>query len=281
MRRRPRPDSASGAGGWRRGRSSPRVSVTSMRSVLSRVWRTRRKSRSGHREGSDHRVQLVFLDLHAGAERGLEGGLVGGGDGAPAHRVQEGVQPSGLVEAVVRGRQLVLVVDIRRLLQLPHDPQFLVPAVALQGGQLDQVSGGGFCGTRRVVARGGRADDIGDHPGTAAHGDALTGGRYPAVRCARRVRIPRLHGHLARPPSFHGHLFSPAVVEVRCGTSSDTRAERMCPERKPRDSYPASGCGAGDDSRAPGRRSCGRAPAESIVRCVRNRRIRRLAGEFG
>ena len=48
---------------------------------------------AGHLQRPDHRVELVVLDGDAGAERRLEGPAVGGGDGAPAHGVEEGVEP--------------------------------------------------------------------------------------------------------------------------------------------------------------------------------------------
>ncbi|CAM5711380.1 hypothetical protein SALBM135S_01172 [Streptomyces alboniger] len=87
--------------------------------------------RTGHGKCAYDRGELVLLDLHAGPEGGLEGGLVGGGDRSPADRVQEGVKTGGIVDPVGRRRQLVLVVDNRPLLQLPDDPQLLVAGVVL------------------------------------------------------------------------------------------------------------------------------------------------------
>ncbi|MCX5110033.1 hypothetical protein OOK13_16075 [Streptomyces sp. NBC_00378] len=48
--------------------------------------------RPRHGQGPHDGGELVVLDLGPGPERGLEGGLVGGGDRTPADRVKEGVQ---------------------------------------------------------------------------------------------------------------------------------------------------------------------------------------------
>ena len=50
---------------------------------------------AGHLQRPHHRVELVVLDRDARAERRLERPAVGGGDGAPAHGVEEGVEPAG------------------------------------------------------------------------------------------------------------------------------------------------------------------------------------------
>ena len=51
-----------------------------------------------HGERPDHRVKLVFIDLDAAAERGLQGAVVSLGNGAPAHGIQKGLQALGMVE---------------------------------------------------------------------------------------------------------------------------------------------------------------------------------------
>src|SRR5690606_9069506 len=112
---------------------------------------------------------------------------------------------AGVVEAALRRGQLVLVVDVRGLLQLPDHPQFLVPAVALQGRQGDQVAGGGLPGTCRVVAGDGGTHYIGDDPVTVAHGHTLAGSWGRTVRPAR-VRC--LHDHCVCPPSVPDESFA-------------------------------------------------------------------------
>ena len=77
--------------------------------------------------------------LDAGAERRLQHGLVGRGDRAPAHRVEERVELGRVVEPVSRVGQGVLVVGDRAALQLPDHAELLVAGVVLDADQGHQV----------------------------------------------------------------------------------------------------------------------------------------------
>src|SRR5262249_54551686 len=93
---------------------------------------------TGHLDGADDGVELVVLDLDAGAERGLDAIDVGGAGGAPADGIEEGVEAGGGVEPGRLG-QGDLLVDAGGDLQFPDDLQLLPEAVVLDRGQGDEV----------------------------------------------------------------------------------------------------------------------------------------------
>jgi len=78
--------------------------------------------RSWHGQGAHDRVELVVLDRDARSEQRLQGGRVSGRDGAPAHGVEERVEPRGGVEPAWLGSgQLLVRDDSRARLELPDD----------------------------------------------------------------------------------------------------------------------------------------------------------------
>ena len=100
-------------------------------SAMSRLTR-------GISSARDHRVELVVLDVDAAAERRLECPHVGGGDRAPAHGVEEGVEAARLVEAGGFGQGRLLE-HAGAGLELPDDLELLAERVVLDGGEGDEV----------------------------------------------------------------------------------------------------------------------------------------------
>src|SRR5262249_12637419 len=94
----------------------------------------------GHLDGPHHGVELVVLDLDAGAEGGLDGADVGGAGRPPPHGVEEGVQAGGRVEPGRVG-QGQLLVDAGAGLQLPDGLPLLAQGGVLDGGQGDEALG--------------------------------------------------------------------------------------------------------------------------------------------
>ena len=92
----------------------------------------------GHFDRAHDGIELVGLELDASAEGGLNQGGIRHGRSAPAHRVQEGVQPCWFVE--VGGlRQRHLLVDFGPRLQFPYDLEFLAEALVVDAGERDEV----------------------------------------------------------------------------------------------------------------------------------------------
>ena len=124
-----------------------------------------------HLQSAHERVELIVLDLHAAAEGGLEGAHVGGGDRAPAHGVEKGVEHRGRVKTVQVG-QVGVVENRGPRLQFPDHLQLLAVGVVLDRRERDQMLG---------PIRGGQdaGSHIGDDTAQPAHGDQLAGfGRW-------------------------------------------------------------------------------------------------------
>ena len=105
-----------------------------------------------HLDRPDHRVELVVLDVDAGAERRLDRS-VGGRSGTPADGVEEGVELVGRVEAGGLG-QGDLLDDLGPRLELPDDLQLFAQAVVLDRGERHQVL---TCIGRGFIGSAGRA----------------------------------------------------------------------------------------------------------------------------
>ncbi len=137
--------------------------------------------RARHAQGAHQRLELEVLDRDAAAKGRLQRALVGAGDRSPAHRVEEGVELGGVVEAVgVQRGELGLLSDLRAGLDLPDDLQILAGGVVLHRDQRDEVlDGAAVAGGLRV------AGDPGDHPHPPAHARELAllgrGGGWPVL----------------------------------------------------------------------------------------------------
>ena len=92
-----------------------------------------------HGERPDHRIELVFIHLDAAAEWRLQCSVVGLGDSAPAHGIEEGLQALGMVESVGIGQRGFLM-HRSAWFHLPDDLKFLAETVVFDGGELDQVA---------------------------------------------------------------------------------------------------------------------------------------------
>ncbi len=91
-----------------------------------------------HLDGAHQRVELVVLDFDAAAERRVEAPPVGLADDAPPNRVEEGIQPGGIVEGDGL-RQLLALHATGANLRLPHDLQLLAEGAVLHGGEADEM----------------------------------------------------------------------------------------------------------------------------------------------
>jgi hypothetical protein len=122
-----------------------------------------------HLQGADEGVELVVLDGDAAAEGRLEGAGVGRGDGAPADRVEKGLQAGGIVEAVVRraGESRSLRKDRDARLDLPEHGELLAEGIVFDRRELDQMRGGG------ALARERGSHDVRDDPVAVAHAHEL------------------------------------------------------------------------------------------------------------
>ena len=126
------------------------------------------------RERPAQRLELIGLQGGARAEGGLEGLGVGGGDGAPAHGVDEGAQGVGVVEVV--GGDGLRQTPVRDHgvadLELPDDAQLLAHAVLVQGLEGDDVLEEGAAVVGRA-ARQALGLDLGNGPDGAPDLDDL------------------------------------------------------------------------------------------------------------
>jgi hypothetical protein len=146
-----------------------------------------------HGQCPDYGVELVIGDAHARPERRLEHGLIGGGDRAPAHRVEEGVELARLVEPVGRLGEGVLVVGDRAALQLPDHAELLVAGVILDAHQGDDAgrAAGDGSGLRGKAAR----RDTGDDPDPVADREKLSLAGALPTGSSMAVVIPPPHDH--------------------------------------------------------------------------------------
>ena len=131
-----------------------------------------------HLDGAHHRIELIVLDGDAGAEGGLERGDVGGGDGAPQYRVEEGVQVARIVEAPGRVGQPLGLVDAGAGLDLPDDAQLVAEGVVLDRREADQVLRRLLETRSEDVARQAGGEDILDDEGSPAHLNQLADRRH-------------------------------------------------------------------------------------------------------
>ena len=153
------------------------------------------------RERPAQGLELVGLQGGARAEGRLEGPGVGGGDGAPAHGVDEGAQGVRVVEGL--GGDGVGQAPVRDHgvadLELPHHAQLLAHAVLVEGLEGDDVLEAG------LAVIGGAAEqalglDLGDGPDGAPDLDDLArfgqGGHGPpgSRGACGRGRGLRRHG---------------------------------------------------------------------------------------
>jgi hypothetical protein len=118
-------------------------------------------------------IELVVLDGDAGAERGVHGPNVRGGDGAPAHGIQKRIESRGLVEAAGRVGEVRALEELRAGLELPDDGKLLAETV-VDGLKIEQMLGGARRRRseqleRRECARFDLSDDV----ASLAHADEL------------------------------------------------------------------------------------------------------------
>jgi hypothetical protein len=125
---------------------------------------------AGHPERLAERLELVGLDLDAGAERGLHEARVGGGDAVPAEGVEVGREELRRVEAgAADGGPARAGGDGGVDLALPEDGQLFALGVVVEAGEADE----GLLGRARW------RDDLLDEEGAGADAHELTGGGKP------------------------------------------------------------------------------------------------------
>ncbi len=91
-----------------------------------------------HLDGPDHGIELIILDVDAGAERGLDVLQVGGRSRPPANGIEESVEALWCIEP--RGfRQGDLLDDLRPRLDLPDDLKLFPGGVILDREQRDEM----------------------------------------------------------------------------------------------------------------------------------------------
>src|SRR5262245_11284725 len=198
---------------------------------------------TGHLDGADDGVQLVVLDLDAGAERGLDAMDIGGAGGAPADGIKEGVEAGGWVEPGRLG-QGDLLVNAGGNFQLPDDLQFLPEAVVLdrrQGDEVLRVQDRAAQGVGRQAAAGHVGDDPAALPDIDElpllgrgydHDDALGGGFAAAPKPFLQQARANRPAPVGYPPS--GYVASAAARAKR------PAAEGAAPHPGPQTGPPAS-----------------------------------------
>lgn len=84
-----------------------------------------------HLQRAHHWIQLIILDGDAAAKRRVQVPHIGRRHRAPAHRIEERIEPFGIIEALRRIGQRGPIVDPRARLDLPDHLQLLAQAVIL------------------------------------------------------------------------------------------------------------------------------------------------------
>ncbi len=131
---------------------------------------------TGHRQRPHDWVELILLDLDAGAEGRLQHGRVRRGDRAPPHGVEEGVEVAGRVETARGIRQCMPLVGGGARLQLPHNTEPLVTGVVLNAHQAHYM---GCLSSEVGISRASHTAlaDVGHHPRAVPDGHHLANGR--------------------------------------------------------------------------------------------------------
>jgi hypothetical protein len=184
-----------------------------------------------HGQRAHHRVELVVLDLDAGAERRLQRSGVGRGDRAPAHRMQKRRKCGRLVKAVFGARQHPDVVHYRTKLQLPDDAQLLVPSIVRYAGQSHQM---GCPASEHIRSTTGYLApyDIGRDPLPVSHRDELARHRSSDLLTAPHAHSSPLNGRSGS--IFPGRRRSRKVMlRTRCDDLDDGRHIRGDRTRTP------------------------------------------------
>ena len=170
----------------------------------------------GHLDRADHRIELVVFNRDARAERRLDVANVGGRGRAPAHGVEERIQPVGGIEAG-RLRQGDILDDGRARLQFPNHLEFFAEGVVFDRGKRDQVLA---VAVERLQRRGGKRA-LGD----LAH-DVLPLPNRDQLPLFRRIR--RNDGHAQpslasdlTPPGRHWQASTPIYPGRRFSNTSD------------------------------------------------------------
>ena len=95
---------------------------------------------AGHLKGSDDRVELVVLDRDARAEGRLQRAAVSGGDRAPSHGVEEGIETPRIVKPVdARMRQRCRLQDAVPRVRSPRGPQLVTQGVLVNRCELNKM----------------------------------------------------------------------------------------------------------------------------------------------
>ena len=124
-----------------------------------------------HPQRAHEGFELVVLDRDAAAKRGLQRLLVGAGDRAPAHGIEERVERRGVVDVLgADRRQLGALDDLRPGLDLPDDLELLARRVVLDRDQGHEV-----LDLPAVERRLRIALHLGDDPLAAADAGELAG----------------------------------------------------------------------------------------------------------